>query len=580
MQTSTIFELLIRLWGHLPRRRKSQIYFFVLLASVASCFEVISIGLIVPFLAVLLDPIKVMTDPAIASVIHRLGLTEQSQFALAITAIFIAATILSGFLRVTLLWSQSRLAQALGADLSVNIYRNTLYQPYLVHTQRNSSEIISGIANKVNSIVGGILIPIFSMVSSILFVILILIGGVLMEPLIASAAFVSFALMYGIVAACAKKALLRNSLRASRESTAIIKALQEGLGGIRDVLLDGTQAVYCKSYRDAELRLRRSQANIAIIGGTPKFVIEALGMVLIAIFAYHLSLEKVGMTDYLPILGAFAFGAQRLLPTLQHTYQSLTSMRGGYWHLSDTLSLLDQPLPAAALQTHILPMEFKNEIVLNNISFRYSPDSPWIFKNFSLQIIRGNCLGIIGVTGSGKSTLVDIIMGLLNPTSGTLEIDGINIDDNNKRSWQLAVSHVPQTIYLSDSTVLENIAFGIPAHQIDHARVRWAARKANISDVVESWDLQYETPVGERGVRLSGGQRQRIGIARALYKRAHVIIFDEATSALDNETEAAIMETIHRLDGEKTIIIIAHRLSTLEKCGLIVDVSRAPFAPN
>jgi ATP-binding cassette subfamily B protein len=241
--------------------------------------------------------------------------------------------------------------------------------------------------------------------------------------------------------------------------------------------------------------------------------------------------------------------------------------------LKDVLSLLDQPLPNYVYQTNNHSMSFNHFIGLKKIDFRYSPQSPYVLKDIDLKIAKGSRVGFIGATGSGKSTLLDMVMGLLYPTNGSMEIDNQEVTAGNYRKWQEHIAHVPQAIFLADSSIEENIAFGVPTDQIDHHRVKQAARQAQIADTIESWPDQYQTFVGERGIRLSGGQRQRIGIARALYKQADVIIFDEATSALDNETESAVMQAIEGLSKDLTLLIIAHRLSTLKNCTQIVELA-------
>ena len=241
--------------------------------------------------------------------------------------------------------------------------------------------------------------------------------------------------------------------------------------------------------------------------------------------------------------------------------------------LQDTLDLLDQPLPDYADQPASQPLPFRQQICLDQISFRYRPDSPWVLNNIDLKIEKGSRVGFIGATGCGKSTLIDVIMSLLQATEGALGVDGKAVTMVNQRAWQAHIAHVPQAIFLADSTIEENIAFGVQKERIDHERVKMAARQAQIADVIEAWSGQYQTFVGERGVRLSGGQRQRVGIARALYKQADVIIFDEATSALDSETEQAVMQAIESLSVNLTILIIAHRLSTLKNCTQIVELS-------
>ena len=390
---------------------------------------------------------------------------------------------------------------------------------------------------------------------------------------VALTAFIGFGLLYWIVIHYTRQQLQENSECISGQSTQMIKSLQEGLGGIRDVLIDGTQQFYCKLYQSADLPLRKASGNNVFIGGSPRYVMEAIGMTLIAGLAYVMSLREGGMSTAIPVLGTLALGAQRLLPALQQAYSSYSSIKGSQSSFNDVINLLEQPLPNYVNQPLAQPIPFKKEIVLDSISFRYTEETPWILKDINLKLTKGERIGFIGVTGSGKSTLLDIIMGLLPPTEGRLSIDGQPITSNNRRSWQAHIAHVPQNIYLSDSTIEENIAFGIAQENINHEQVIKAAKQAQIAELIDDWPEQYQTFVGERGIRLSGGQRQRIGIARALYKQANVLIFDEATSALDNETEQAVMEAIEGLGRDLTILIIAHRLTTLKGCDQIIELT-------
>jgi ATP-binding cassette subfamily B protein len=280
-----------------------------------------------------------------------------------------------------------------------------------------------------------------------------------------------------------------------------------------------------------------------------------------------------GFITIIPLMGALAIGAQRVLPLLHQSYSSWALILGNRDSLNDALDLLDQPL-LEEKDSSSIPAEirFNQAIRLEGISFRYAPQAPCVLSKLCITLPKRSRTGFIGVTGSGKSTLVDIIMGLLHPTEGYLMVDGKKIVDDNRRAWQRHIAHVPQAIFLSDATIAENIAFGVPRDEVDLERVKTAARQAQISEAIESWSEQYDTLVGERGAKLSGGQRQRIGIARALYKQADVIIFDEATSALDNETEQAVMQAIDGLGDHLTILIVAHRLTTLRNCTQIVEL--------
>lgn len=574
MQTNQpIIKLLKRLWCHVSPRRQRQFVLLLLLMIIASFAEILSIGIVLPFLGVLTSPDRIFELPILQPLIQALGVNAPDQLLLPITVAFGVSVLIAGATRLLLLWTNIRLSFATGADIGIGIYRRTLYQPYAVHVARNSSEVINGISSKAHSVITNIILPALILISSSIMLVVILIALFVVDPVIALASFGGFGVIYVFIIRFTRKQLLIDSQRIAQESTHVIKSLQEGLGGIRDVLIDGSQAAYCEIYWKADYPLRRSQGNVAFIGSSPRYAMEALGMTLIAVLAYALAQQPDGIDKAIPVLGALALGAQRLLPVLQQSYGAWTNIQGGQASLQDTLELLDQPLPEFAKQTIVKPLPFKQQIRLNQLSYRYSSQTPWVLRDLNLNIDKGSRTGFIGTTGSGKSTLLDIVMGLLSPTDGTLEIDGQAIMVDNQRAWQAHVAHVPQSIFLADSTIEENIAFGIPKDEINHERVKHAASQAQIANIIEAWPKQYQTFVGERGVRLSGGQRQRIGIARALYKKADVIIFDEATSALDNETEQAVMKAIEGLSEDLTILIIAHRLTTLKNCTQIVELS-------
>ncbi len=574
MQTTQPITLLLsRLWFHISSRRRRQFGLLLVLMILASFAEILSIGAVLPFLAVLTAPSRVFGHPVAQPFIQVLGIASAEQLLLPLTIVFGMAALIAGAMRLLLLWTSTRLSFATGADLSMSIYRRTLYQHYAVHVARNSSEVIGGISGKSDGVIHSIMMPVLSIISASIMLSVILAALLSIDPVIALTTFGGFGVIYAVIIRLTRKRLLINSQRIARESIQVIKSLQEGLGGIRDVLIDGSQELYCQIYRKADNALRRAQGNNVFISQSPRYGTEALGMLLIAALAYSLSQQTGGIANGIPVLGALALGAQRLLPILQQAYAALSTIRAGQASLQDALQLIDQPLPDYAGQSITKSLPFTHQISLNQLSFRYSPQTPWVINNVNLNVAKGSRIGFIGTTGSGKSTLLDIVMGLLSPTDGALEIDGQVISEGNHRNWQAHIAHVPQAIFLADSTIEENIAFGIDKDQIDHERVRQAAQQAQIADIIETWPMQYQTFVGERGVRLSGGQRQRIGIARALYKQADVIIFDEATSALDNETEQAVMQAIDGLSENLTILIIAHRITTLRNCTQVVELS-------
>jgi len=565
-------SLVAPLWYHLTRRRQRQFMLLIGLMLVSALAEVVSLGAVLPFLGVLVDPERAFSFPIVADVAQALGINSPNQLLLPLTVVFAVAALTAGAIRILLLWATTRIAFATGADLGIEVYRRTLHQPYRVHVARNSSELISGIMVKVNGVVG-VLLALLTLVSSTVVLVALMFALIAIDPMVAMLAVVGFGASYAIMSRMSRRRLNDNSQRIAYEQTKVVKALQEGLGGIRDILLDGSQSVYCDIFGQADQSLRRAEANNVFIGQSPRYVMEALGMVLIACFAYGLSFQAGGIATALPVLGALAVGAQRMLPALQQIFSAWATIAGNRASLADAVGLLDQPMPADIMQPVPTPRFLERAIRFVAVRFRYVSDSPWILDDFNLTIPKGSRVGFVGSTGSGKSTTLDLLMGLLSPTEGTILFDDQPIGGGHT-GWQRSIAHVPQSIYLADATLSENIAFGVRPEAIDLKRVQQAARQAQIADFIESKADGYHALVGERGVRLSGGQRQRIGIARALYKRATILVFDEATSALDNETEQSVMDAIEGLGSDLTILIIAHRLSTLRQCNIIVELEQ------
>jgi ABC-type multidrug transport system fused ATPase/permease subunit len=565
--------LLTRLWGYISQRRRIQFWILLILMILSSFAEFLNIGAVLPFLGVLIAPEKIYDLPQMSYFIKFFSIDSPSSLLIPAILIFGILIILANAMRMLVVWLSIRLSSSVGAELSYSVYRKTLYQPYLVHASRNSSEVINVVTHQVNYAALTITMM-FNLISSAFMLTAIIIAIFILDPLVAIISFGGFGIIYFLIVHTMRARVSNAGHRIAVESSRVLKTLQEGLGGIRDVLLDGTQDTYVSIFHQADTRARRAKGNIEIISFAPRYGVETSGMLLILALAYFLTVSNDGIGSSIPILGALVLGAQRMLPILQLAYISFTGIRGNMHCLSATLDMLDQPMPKKkSPNENFTLLEFSNEIKLSNLAFRYSPDYSFVLKNINLTIPKGARLGVIGKTGSGKSTMLDIVMGLLEPTEGALEVDGLSINNHNNDGWQRHIAHVPQSIYLSDSTIEENIAFGIPKSQIDHARVVLAAKQAQIAETIETWPMKYQTKVGERGIRLSGGQRQRIGIARALYKEASVIIFDEATSALDTETEGAVMQAIESLSKDLTLIIIAHRITTLKNCDQIVELS-------
>jgi ATP-binding cassette, subfamily B, bacterial PglK len=565
---------LMTLWLFLSRRRKRQFFILLIIMIFASLTEIVSLGAVIPFLGALTAPEQIFNHPIAQSFIQILNLTKPNQIIFPLTIFFIFATLFAGIVRLGLLYIMTRLSFATGADLSIDIYKRTLYQEYSIHVARNSSEVINGIIVKTNTVINGIITPAMTLISSIIILVGIISVLFFIDIKVALTASIGFGFLYGVVIFYTKTQLKENSQCDADQSTLLIKSLQEGLGGIRDVLIAGSQQYFCDVYRNADLPLRRAKGNITFISASPRYAMESLGMILIAGLAYIMTQQQGGIATVIPVLGAFALGAQRLLPLSQQAYSSFSTIKGSSASFLDVLDLLEQPLPGYLEKPKPVPIKFEKAIQLSDIGFSYAKNLPLVLESINLKLTKGSRIGFIGVTGSGKSTLLDIIMGLLTPTTGEIAIDGHSITKENIREWQAHIAHVPQNIYLSDGTIEENIAFGIPKETINHHQVEKVAKQAQISELIEGWQEGYKTFVGERGVKLSGGQRQRIGIARALYKSADVLIFDEATSALDNTTEKDVMKSIKGLEKELTVLIIAHRLTTIKDCDQIVKLEK------
>ena len=550
---------------------------------VSAFAEIASLGAIIPFIAALTDPERLFRWPITARFALALGIKTPDQLLLPLTIAFAAVALLAGAIRLLLLWASARVTFGSGADLSSEVYRRTLYQPYSVHVARNSSEVISGITNKVGSTVLGVMYPMMTLISAGVSLTATLVALLIIDPRLALSAGLGFGACYAVITLLSRRRLRENSRRIATEYTLVVNALQEGLGGIRDVLLDGSQQVYCDVYRRADQALRRAQGDNVFIAQSPRYSVEALGMVVIAGLAIAVSHRYHGAVAGLPILGALALGAQRLLPALQQVYGAWANIAGSHASFKDTVELLDQPLPEDIAAPRPAPMPFRDHIRFDQLCFRYAPEGPWVLDHLNFVIPKGTRVGLVGGTGSGKSTTLDLLMGLLQPTEGSIAIDGVALKGGTVRAWQACIAHVPQSIFLADATLLQNIAFGTPTEAIDMERVRLAAQRAQICDFIDSMPEGFQSMAGERGVRLSGGQRQRIGIARALYKETSVLVLDEATSALDNATERSVMDAIDGLSRDLTVLIIAHRLSTVRRCDTILEldhgrlVGQAPY---
>ena len=574
-----LIYMVLKLWGILSAYRKRQFILLLALMVLTSLGEGISLGMVAPFISIVLNPDSEKNMGYIGDFANFFGITEPHELVGCVAFLFGLMFIISGALRFFSLLFSAKLSNEVGGEIVSEIFRRTLLQPYEVHITRNSSEIIAGIAMKANGIVYYTIFPLLIMLNSAMMIITIICALIYVNPTVAISLFFGFTLIYIAVSFITRKMTIESGILSNKCSVQQIKSMQEGLGSIRDIILDGTHDLFCEIFNKADSDLRSSHAKLQIIGGCPKYFIEAIGLALIAAFTYFLSAqENIGL-ELFPILGALAMAAQRLLPLFQQFYSSYTSLSGGIPSLRDTLDLLTQPLPIRPFVNSNPKLAFKKDVVLENIRFKYSNGEDDVLGGINLHIQKGDRIGLIGKTGGGKSTLLDVFMQLLIQSNGRILVDGVEIVDGNRKAWQKIIAHVPQNIYLADTSIAQNLAFGEKLHSIDIDRLRMVANTAQISQHIESLPLGYDTIVGENGVKMSGGQRQRIGIARALYKKSEIIVLDEATSALDSITEENVMESMKLWGKNLTILIIAHRHKTLKNCNKVYRLSNGNVQP-
>lgn len=539
--------------------------------------ELFTIAAIIPLLTVLAGRSEA-GHSRIGEMLGHAGVNLAQLSLPMLAVIFCGVALAAAGVRIALAWSSQKLVFRIGYDLGISLYSRVLHQPYEFHVRTNSSRTVSDVT-AIQRLLMGTMLPLMLGLSSFVISVFIFAGLLLISFKAALIAFVGMGGLYLAVLLWSRPRLRRNSAFIKASNRERVKTVQEGLGGIRDVLLDNSQAVYVQKFSRIDRQLRDAQASNALIGVTPRFVIEAIGMMVIVGIALMLTAEG-SIESSIPVLAALALGAQRLLPLLQNSYNGWTTVTGNEALLLSVVELLQLPMAERFDRGPSEPLPLEREIRIKQLSFRYNPDEAEVLSGIDLSIPRGTFVGFVGESGAGKSTLVDLLMGFLRPTRGSILIDDVPLTEENVLSWQRQIANVPQHIFLCDGSIIENVAFGVAPRNVDVARVCDACRRAELHEFISGLPAGYETIVGERGVRLSGGQRQRIGLARALYKHGSVLILDEATSALDDSTEASVIDAVHRLGPQYTVLMIAHRVTTLQRCDVIYRLEHGRIAKS
>lgn len=478
----TIGRLTLRLWLHLSQKRRRQFFLVLALMVLAALSEIVSLGAIVPFLSVIVAPEKVLSLPIAVWASKALDINTAFGFIVTLMGLFCFAAVTAGVIRMILLWANSRLAYACGSDLSFDIYEKTLHQPYCTHLNRNSSEVKSGLDYKVSYTVN-VLLQLLNLISSSLLVIAIVITLVFLNPFITLIAAGFFGSIYFFYSWVMRKKLVLNSKIIAQQSTKVVQCVEESLGGIREVLLGGLQEFYCQKYKISDLELRGAMAANNFIGQSPRYAMESIGMVLLIGLSYLLIISGYPSSSLIPTLGALALGAQRLLPCSQQCYAAWASILGSKEALKETIEFLDQPSHRDVIQQSDY-VEFNKSIAFKNVNFSYSPSGPLVLNNVSFEILKGMSVAIVGQTGGGKSTILDLIMGLLKKTSGEIFIDDLPMSESKMHAWQNKIAHVSQSIYLSDASIAQNIAFGVPPEDIDYSLMQDVINRAQLDEFV------------------------------------------------------------------------------------------------
>ena len=569
--------LIFNFWKYLSSKRKKQVLFTLLVSIISGFIEILTLNLALPFLSILTGSGELTNYPITKLLSKIFNIRINQEIYLPIIICFAITIIVSTFLRLLNLWLSVFIASYIGNDLNKKTLSNIINQPYEFLINYNSSNVITTNTEYITRARSSILNSL-QFISNLIFAIVIGIGIFFINPYLTICSVILITGLYLLLIKKLNTKVKTNSKRIVSAIRSKVKYLQEMLGSIRLILLDSSQDIYLNNIQKIDFKQRILESQNIFISEFPKFAIESFVLLLITLASLFIiqSGNSFSSKSFIIILGTFTLAVQRLLPAVQRIYNSFININANSADAAKIIKILEMKVEDN-IKEKIIPYKLKNSIKIESVSFSYGKNKKTI-KNLNLEILKGQKIGIIGKTGSGKSTIIDLIMGLLKPTSGFIYIDGHNIHDKKFKSrlikWMSGISHVPQDIFLTDGTIAENIAFGCKKELFSLNRVIEAAKKAQIHSFIKSTKTGYSTYIGERGIKLSGGQRQRIGIARALYKNSTVLILDEATSALDNETESNLINNINNIGDDITIISIAHRKSTLKNFERIIEIEQ------
>lgn len=574
-----MLSVIKELFSLLSKEQVKQFYTLQTLVIIMAFTELLGIASIAPFMAVVGD-ISILESDGIFSKVYRIsGLSSPTDFLFYSGITVLVMLTLSTVVSMFTTWRLATFGSRIGTEIADRLYAYYMQQDWQFHASGSSAQLTKQVTTEAARISMGIVQPLMQMNSKVVLAVVISVSIIAYDPLTALLGLAIFSLAYLILYRLVRKKLVSNGKKLSSVATDRFRLMNEGFGGIKDVLLLDRSHDFVERFHQSGKVFAQAQGTNIALGQVPRYFIELVAFgAMISLVLVLIKLHSGNLAEVLPILAVYALAAFKLLPALQQVYSSISNIKGhtaAFEAVKEDLHQSFNQERAIEAKTNIASLELdkvlelEKVITLQDIQFGYPNKSIWAVDGVSLTIPVNSVIGIVGSSGSGKTTLIDILLGLLTQSSGYIYIDDTPITSDNKRAWQNLLGFVPQSIFLSEGSIAENIAFGLPAHDIDMNQVRVAAELAHLTGLIEELPDGVQTKVGERGIQLSGGQRQRIGIARALYHKAEVLVFDEATSALDGITEKIVMDAIHEFSGKKTIVMIAHRLKTVEQCDLI-----------
>ena len=565
-----MIETLKKTLAILTSAEKKRALILLFLMFFVACFETISVVSIMPFMAVLSNPSVIETNKWLNLAYQFLGFENHQNFLFFLGLLVFILLAFNGILNCLYLWASNRYVCMRGYFISKRLLKTYLEKPYMFFINRNSGDIAKNILEEANKVVQGSLIPFMSILSKSIINVFIISALVIFEPVLAITLSFIIGFIYFFIYKAIKTKLLYMSKDRINANKYLYIVINEAFGGIKDLKLMGLENVFLNIFNNPARKKAVYDSFYQTTTAIPKYILEALAIGSGLIATLYLISVKNDIAEVLPIIAFYAYAGKKIVPAMQEIFKSVTAVKF-YSAIVDTIHYeLTFEKSEKIINKSDVSFNKVEKIILNDLLFKYPNSERIVINKINLTIDAKTTVGLAGATGSGKTTLVDIILGLLPPLSGTITVNNDPINKENLRAWQNKLGYVPQAIFLIDDSIAKNIAFGVPLEEIDFERVKSVAKMANLSDFIEK-ELPngYETLVGERGIRLSGGQRQRIGIARALYRDPEVLILDEATSALDNITEKEVMNAIKNLSGLKTLIIIAHRLTTVQNADVI-----------